>query len=451
MLKLFSGEWAGTMAMTEPDVGTSLGDITTTAVKAPDSDHYLIRGTKRFISSGDHDLTENIVHPVLARIEGAPPGVKGLSLFVVPKYRLDAAGNPSVFNDVTTAGIEHKMGIKGSATATLVFGDRSDCHGWLIGEPNAGLKYMFELMNSARVFTGIQAVGVASTAYQCALQYARERLQGRDIATKDPTSPPIPIIEHPDVRVMLLRQKAFIDGCLGLLLYCANEADKRRAVDDPAEQERVTLLLEMLTPCCKAHAADGAFQSITLALQCLGGVGYSEEFPIAQLLRDSKVFSIYEGANGIQALDLLGRKVPMRNGAAMRALMAEVTKTLEEADQLEPLKDITAKVREVQNELIATTMHLAMLGMSGQVHLYVCNATAYLECFSQMALAWQLLIQAMAAQRALDAGSTEKDFYEGKIQTARFYANNVIPHALATMQILKSDERTALDFKQEWF
>jgi butyryl-CoA dehydrogenase len=451
MLKLFSGEWAGTMALTEPDAGTSLGDITTTAVKAPDGDHYLIKGTKRFISSGDHDLTENIIHPVLARIQGAPPGVKGISLFIVPKYRLNPDGRPGAFNDVVTAGIEHKLGLKGEVAATLIFGDSEHCHGWLLGEPNSGLKYMFELMNYARVFTGIQAVAQASAAYHRALQYTRERLQGRDITSKDPTAPPIAIINHPDVRLMLLRQKAFIEGCLGLIMYCAYKADIRKASDDQAEQDRIQLLLELLTPCCKAHASDAAFQSITTALQCFGGVGYSEEFPVAQMLRDNKVFSIYEGANGIQALDLLGRKIPMKAGEAVRVLMAEISSTIDEAEAIESLKDIAAKVRAIQTEVIAATMHLAGIGMSGQVHLYVCNATDYLEMFSQMALAWQLLMQAVVAHKAIEAGTTEEDFYRGKIETARFYAGRVVPHALATAQIIKSSERTALDFKPEWF
>ena len=451
MPKLLAGEWLGTMALTEPDAGTSLGDITASAVESPDAGHYLIRGVKRFISSGDHDLTPNIIHPVLARIEGAPPGVKGISLFVVPKYRLDADGNPDEFNDVITAGVEHKMGLKASATVTLNFGDNDDCHGWLIGEANSGLKHMFQLMNEARVFTGIQAVSQASAAYQVALEYTKERVQGRDIANQDPTTPQIPIINYADVRRMLLEQKAFVEGCLGLVLYCARQADIMNATEDEEERERLNLILEVLTPCCKAHGSDGAFQSITTALQCLGGVGFTEDFPVAQMLRDNKVFSIYEGANGIQALDLLGRKIPMKNGAAMKAFMKEVGRTLKEAAGIEALKDITEKVQGLQNELIATTMHLAGVGMSGKVHLYVANASAYLGVFSRMALSWQLLAQAMVAQKALDAGTDETDFYTGKVETARFYANTVIPHALAATQILKSNESTALDFKEEWF
>jgi alkylation response protein AidB-like acyl-CoA dehydrogenase len=452
MMKLFSGEWAGTMALTEPQAGTSIGDIVTTAEKAPDGDHYYIKGVKRFISSGDHDLAPNIVHPVLARIKGAPAGIKGISLFVVPKYRLDADGNPAEFNDVITAGIEHKLGLKAQATATLDFGDNDNCHGWLIGEPNSGLQCMFQLMNRARVYTGIQAVAGASVAYHSAVQYANERVQGRSIEDmKDPMAPQVPIIAHTDVRQMLLKQKAFIEGCLGLILYCAKKADIMENTENAEERDEVNLLLEVLTPCCKAHGSYGAFEAITLALQVFGGAGYCEEFPVAQLLRDNKVFSIYEGANGIQALDLLGRKVAMKAGAAVRALMGEIGKTLEEAAAFSGLGDIAEKVQRVRDEVIATTMHLGMLGMSGQVYLYVANASAYLDMFSRMALAWQLLRQAIAAQRALNDGATEADFYQACIETARFYVNTEVPHALATAEVIKSNEHTALDFKPEWF
>lgn len=451
LLKLYTGEWAGTMALTEPDVGTSLGDIKTSAVKAPDGGHYLIKGTKRFITSGDHDLTENIIHPVLVRMEGAPPGVKGISLFLVPKYRVNDDGTVGAFNDVATAGVEHKMGLKASATCTLNFGEHDDCHGWLIGEPHAGLSYMFQLMNRARIFVGIQAVAGASVAYHCALKYARERVQGRDITERDPLTPQIPIIQHADVRNMLLRQKAFIEGCLGMILYCSRLADDGFHTDDEQLSEHNRLLLELLTPCCKAHGSDGAFESIRLALQCFGGAGYCEEFPVAQILRDNKVFSIYEGANGIQALDLLGRKVPMQQGAAVRALMEEIGKTIAEASALDPLKDLAGTVEKAQNEVVAATMHLAGLGLSGEVHLYVANATAFLEMFSQLIISWQLLMQAVVAQRALDAGTDEIAFYQGKIETARFYTGQVLPHAIATARMLQKNERTALDFNPEWF
>lgn len=448
---LYGGVWGGTMALTEPDAGSSLGDITTTAVKASDGDHYLIRGTKRFISSGDHDLTENIVHPVLVRLEGAPPGVKGISLVVVPKRRVNPDGSLGEFNNVVTAGIEHKMGLRGQATASLIFGEQGECHGWLIGEPNKGLSYMFQLMNHARVFTGIQAVAGASAAYHCAVQYARERLQGREITNRDPLSPQIPIISHADVRRMLLQQKAFIEGALGMILFCAKVADRLQNTTDEEEKKNCNLLLETLTPCCKAHVSDEAFKSIATALQCFGGAGFCEEFPVAQLLRDSKVFSIYEGANGIQAMDLLGRKVPMEAGAAVRVLMMQIGKNIAEASALEALKPLADKVQEVQNAVIDVTMHLGAIGMSGAVNLYICNATAYLEMFSQLVMAWQHLTQATVAQQALDAGADDADFYRAKLETARFYINTTTPHTLATAQMLKAVERTALDYPPDWF
>lgn len=451
MSKLYSGEWGGTMALTEPDVGTSLGDIKTTAVKAADGDYYQITGTKRFISSGDHDLSVNIVHPVLARIQGAPPGVKGISLFVVPKYRVNNDGSIGEFNDVITAGIEHKMGLKGQATATLNLGEHGNCRGWLIGEPNEGLKYMFELMNRARVFTGIQAVSGASVAYQAALEYCKERLQGREITCRDATAPQIAIIHHADVRSMLLKQKAFIEGALGMVMFCAKLADCFENTTDEEEKQRINLILEMMTPCCKAHFSNVSVESITQAMQCFGGAGYCEEFPVAQLLRDNKVFSIYEGANGIQAMDLLGRKVPMEAGAAVRALMMEMGTTIAEASALETLKELQEKVQEVQNEVIAATMYLGGIGMSGQVNEYICNATMYLEMFSQLLMGWQHLKQAIVAQRVLDAGTDEADFYHGKIETARFYINTVLPHAVSSAKILQSNEYTALNFKPEWF
>ncbi|MFC1734633.1 acyl-CoA dehydrogenase [Candidatus Hydrogenedentota bacterium] len=449
--KLYSGEWAGTMALTEPRAGSSLSDITTQARKAEDSDYYMIKGVKSFITSGDHDLTDNIVHPALVRIEGAPPGVKGISLMIVPKFRLDEDGNVGEFNDVTTAGIEDKLGIKLSATATLNFGDNDDCRGWLLGEENKGLFYMFQLLNESRVFTGLQSVALASTAYQCALEYARERIQGRELTSKDPATPPVPIIRHPDVRRMLLQQKAFVEGALGLVLYATKLSDLMRAAENEEDRERLGLLLDVLTPVIKAHFSDCAFESISLAMQCFGGVGYTEEAPIAQLLRDSKVFSIYEGTNGIQALDLLGRKLMMKNGAAGRALMAEIRKTIESGKLDENLKELGEKLEELQKNIAETTMDLAKTGQTGDVNLFLCNATPFLHAFSQMLMSWQWLTQALVARQAIDGGTDELDFYEAKINTARYYINWTTRQALATMQTVKSKERTALDFKEAWF
>ena len=447
--KLLSGEWGGTMALTEPQAGSSLSDVKTTAVKAADGDHYLVKGTKCFISSGDHDLAENIIHPVLARLPGAPPGVKGISLFIVPKYRVRADGSVGEPNDVVTGGIEHKLGLRGQATATLNFGENGDCRGWLMGEPNKGLAYMFRLMNAARIGTGLQANAVASNAYQHALQYAKDRLQGRDIAEKDATSPQIPIIRHPEVRRMLLAQKAYTEGVFALLATAANLIDRRRVARSPGEGERLGDLLEILTPVCKAYGSEISFQSTILAIQVYGGYGFSEEFPLAQMLRDQKVFSIYEGTNNIQAMDLLGRKVVMKDGAPFKALVAEILKTTGEARALPALKDMAGKVDAALQTVVEVTQQLARIGFADP-RTYLSHASPYLTMFSQLVVAWQLLQEAVTAQRALDAGTSEEPFYRGKLAAAQFYANNDLPHVQATAEVIKNGDRAALDCQEAW-
>ena len=449
--KLLAGDWGGTMALTEPQAGTSLGDITTSATPVEGEDYYLIRGTKRFISSGDQDITENIIHPTLARIEGAPPGVKGISLFIVPKYRINEDGSSGESNDVLTAGIEHKLGLKGQATAELKYGENDQCRGWLLGEPNQGLKYMFLLMNTARVHTGVQAIAQASAAYQCALQYTQERVQGREVTEQDPTTPQIPIIKHAEVRRMLLRQKAYVEGVISLLMYCAVLSDRIRVADSPEEEENYHALLEILTPVCKAYGSDIAYESIMLALQCYGGSGYVEEFPIAQMLRDNRVFSVYEGTNEIQAMDLLGRKVATKQGAYLQILMAEVSKTLAEAGAIESLGDQTAKVQKALDAVVEVTMHLGAIGLSGDHRTYISHATPYLRAFSQLVIAWQFLWQSVLARRALDSGAGETAFYEGKIATAKYYIDAILPSTHTICELIKSGEDSALNFKDEWF
>ena len=451
--KLYGGEWGGTMCLTEPQAGSSLSDVKTTAVKASGGDYYLLTGTKCFISSGDHDITENIVHPVLAKIPGSPPGVKGISLFIVPKYRINRDGSIGEFNDVVTAGIEHKLGLKGNATATLSFGENGDCRGWLLGEANRGLAYMFQLMNHARISTGLQATSLASNAYQQALEYARERMQGRRISEKDPTTPPVPIIRHPDVRRMLLAQKATTEGMFALLAYAAFLGDKERHSPNGGERKTAADILDVLTPVCKAYGSEASYDSIVLAIQCHGGYGFSEEFPLAQMLRDCKVFPIYEGTNGIQAMDLLGRKVVMKGGEAFRTVLAEISKTVEESSALPALADMSGKVAAASSEVGETTAQLAGLAMGGDVEAYIGSATPYLRMFSRLVISWLLLWQSTIAQKALDAGAggTERNYYEGKLAAARYYLDNELPHLHATAQILKSGERTALDFNEEWF
>ena len=449
--KLFDGEWGGTMCLSEPDAGSALGDLTTTATKAPDGDYYLIKGVKRWISSGDHDLTDNIIHPVLARIEGAPPGTKGISLFLVPKYRVNEDGSLGDFNDVETAGIEHKLGLRAQATATLNFGENDDCRGWLLGEEHRGLIHMFDLVNNARIHVGIQAVSQATAAYEIALQYARERLQGRKFTNPDPTSEPVAIIEHADVRQMLLQQKAYTEGMFSLLQYCAYMDDLSQTAETEEERERAENLLGVLTPVGKAYGSDISFESIRLAIQTLGGAGFTEDFPIAQMLRDCKVHSIYEGTNGIQGQDLLGRRIVKNQGAALRTAMEEISKDVAAANAYENLAPFAKKVEETQEKVGALTMHLGQIGMSGDVDLYMANATLYLRVFSELVCSWQLLRQATVAQRKLSEGSDETAFYQGKIEAARFYIQNVLPHTHTNIELLMNNERIALDFEQSWF
>jgi len=451
--KLYAGQWAGTMCLTEPQAGSSLSDVKTSAVKSENGEYYLVTGTKVFISNGDQDLTENIVHPVLARIPGSPPGVKGISLFIVPKFRMNGAGSFEHFNDVTTANLEHKLGLRGNATATLNFGDNGDCRGWLLGEPNRGLAYMFQLMNHARIATGLQATSVATNAYQHALQYARERLQGRTATEKNPTAPQVPIIKHADVRRMLLAQKATTEGMFALLAFAAFLDDKKEHCPDQVERMQAEATLELLTPVCKAYGSESSFDSIVQAIQCHGGYGFSEEFPLAQMLRDCKVFPIYEGTNGIQAMDLLGRKVIMKGGEPFKGLLAQISDTVAEASQIETLKDMAANVEAALNEVGETTVHLGGIALQGDIEFYLSCAVPYLRMFSPLILSWLFLWQSIVAQKALDSGPSDADqsYYKGKLATARYYMNNELPHLHASAQILKNGERTALDFDEAWF
>ena len=306
MYKLYSGEWAGTMCLTEPGAGSDVGALKTTAKRLPDGT-FSITGTKCFISSGDHNLTENIVHPVLARIEGDPPGTKGISIFIVPKYRVNDDGSLGEFNDVNTGGIEHKMGIKGSATAVLNFGEEGKCIGELLGNEREGMKIMFQMMNEARLGTGMQGLDTGSAAYEHAVQYARERIQGTAIwEGKNPDAKPVTIINHPDVRRKLLWMKAHVEGIRAMNYFVAYCMDRSKVAATAEEKENWEGFLDLMTPVCKAYSSDKGVQICSLAMDVYGGYGYCSEYPIEQYYRDVKIATIYEGTNGIQALDLVG-------------------------------------------------------------------------------------------------------------------------------------------------
>jgi len=424
--KMMAGEWQGTMALTEPQAGSSLSDITLTA-EPTDQGYYRIKGQKIFISAGDHDGVDNVVHLTLGRIKGAPAGVRGISLFIIPKKRIEADGSLK-FNDVNCAGIYHKLGYRGAPITQLAFGENDDCRGWLVGEPNKGLGYMFQMMNEARVDVGLGAACISSAAYYASLEYAKERPQGRRLSAKDPLSPQIPIIEHPDIRRMLLFQKAIVEGALSLLMQCSKYHDLE-LVAEGDQREGYNLLLELLTPVAKTYPAEMGILSCSAGIQILGGYGYCDEFPLEQFYRDVRIHPIHEGTTGIQGLDLLGRKVIMKNGRAYKFYLSEVKHTIEEAKQVESLAAYAQTLAQAVEKLEGVTNHLIGIAMQGNPEMFLADATLYLEFFGIVSVAWQWLLQALVAQRRLAGPHATEDesFYRGKILVCRYFFGYELP------------------------
>ena len=421
---MLDGRFTGTMALTEPQAGSSLADVAARA--APRNGHFLLSGSKIFISGGDHDLAENVVHLLLARIDGAPPGTRGVSLFLVPRLR-PAPGGGWEENDVAVTGLIHKIGWRGLPSVALALGERGDCRGWLVGEPHRGLACMFQMMNEARLMVGAHGAATASVAYQESLAYARERLQGRPASSRDPARPPVPIVEHADVRRMLLRQKAIVGGSVALVLRAARLADLAAHAGTGAERERARLLLDLLTPVAKSFPAERGFESTALALQVHGGYGYSSEYLPEAWLRDQKLNSIHEGTTGIQGLDLLGRKAVAGGGAALRALGEEV----EAARARAAAAGVDAAWGEAVGEAAARvgglTMELARRGLDGDVEGMLLHSADYLELFSTLCVAWAWLEQAAAAREALASGRGDPDFLEGTLAAARYWIRGELP------------------------
>ena len=416
---MFEGRFLGTMALTEPDAGSSLSDVRTKAVPAGDGTYH-ITGTKIWISGGDHELTENIIHLLLARIDGAPQGVKGISLFVVPKRLVGDDGASGASNHVALGGIIHKMGWRGTTSALLNFGEHGPCTGYLVGEANKGLAYMFHMMNDARISVGRSATAMAYTAYRYSLEYARTRKQGRLPGEKDPLKPPVAIIEHADIRRMLLLQKATVEGALHLVLECARLVDDQETAPTDAERTRAGLLLEMLTPIAKTWPSIAGQESISNAMQILGGYGYAREYDVEQLYRANRLNQIHEGTNGIQSLDLLGRKVMMEKGAAYQALVETMLATAADAEPTLP--ELVTSLRAAIGELGTTTTTLVRAMMAEPARA-LANANAYLDCASRTVVAWLWLRQALVAQRAIATGPSEAErhFYEGKLRAAQYF------------------------------
>ncbi len=446
--KMAAGEWQGTMALTEPQAGSSLSDIYTVYEVQADGS-YLISGQKIYISGGDHTGVENVVHLLLARQKGGPKGVKGVSLFVVPKYLSGDSGLQD--NHVTTAGIYGKMGQKGYVAAHLMFGEQGPTRGYLVGNEFRGLNNMFLMMNEARIGTGMMAAGAASAAYYASLQYARERPQGRHPGNKDVDSPQVIIIEHADVRRMLLFQKSVVEGSIALLLQCSLYEDQYRAQQD----DRSRLLLELLTPIAKSFPSEYGNESVSMAMQVLGGAGYTDDHPVEQLFRDIRVNAIYEGTTTIHGLDLLGRKVMMENGAAVGYLAEEFTRTIGKAQGRERTRELAGRLGRSTQELQEVLQQL--LGLAHQEsdpRVFLADATVFLDYFGLHVIAWMWLKQAVAALDALDAGATvgggavgpeEQRFYESKIRTAAYFMDYVFPRTLGLRATLMSGNRLTLE------
>ncbi|MEM9107015.1 MAG: acyl-CoA dehydrogenase [Pseudomonadota bacterium] len=440
---MVEGRYFGTMALSEPHAGSSVGDIRTRA--EPQSDgSYRLFGNKMWISGADHEMSENIINLVLAKIPGGPPGVKGISLFIVPRYLINDDGTRGARNDVKLAGLNHKMGCRGTVNCVLNFGDEEGAVGYLIGEPNAGLQYMFSMMNEMRIGVGLSAAALASTGYLHALDYAKERTQGRKLTDRDPATPMIPIIEHADVKRMLLQQKAYAEGAMALCLYAARLSDEKRAGDEDAT-ERATLLLDVLTPIVKSWPSEFGLRANEIAIQVYGGAGYTRDYPVERFYRDNRLNHIHEGTRGIQGLDLLGRKVPMQNGAPLKTLVAEIHKTIKEAAENPDLSTYAAELEQAVHRAVDTTM--TMGGKAGQLgqETYLANATIYLDMLGHVVVAWLWLRQAMAAREAGGQGTTSRATIEGKLATCQYFFRYELPVIESQCALLSRMDTTCME------
>ena len=441
---MFAGTWGGTMCLTEPHAGSALDKLRTIATRQEDGS-YRIVGNKCFISAGDQDLTENIIHLVLARTPDAPKGTRGLSLFVVPSVREDQSPN-----DVTVTALEEKMGLHGSPTCGLAFGDQGDCTGYILGGEGEGLRHMFLMMNEARIAVGLQGVAIANLAYQLALEYARERVQGvpaqsmRDVNAKE-----VAIIEHPDVRRMLLTMKAYSEGIRSLLLGTATFFDRAAIAESEAERDRYEDLINILTPICKAYGSYRAFEVADLGIMVHGGYGYIREYKIEGLLRDVKIAAIYEGTNGIQALDLLGRKVARKGGKLFMTCVQWINELIASAKDHPVVGELAAQLSKSRDDLTGITMELGTKSRGGDLVYPILSASPYLELFGDVVVGRLLVEQALLAANRLeeDVPPRMKRFYEAKIETARFFVYQLLPRTGMLAQSIRSDDRSALNIQ----
>ncbi|MDX9785298.1 MAG: acyl-CoA dehydrogenase [Desulfobacterales bacterium] len=433
--KMYTGQWTGTMLLTEAEAGSDLGALTTTAVKNPDGT-YTITGNKIFISGGEHDLTENIIHPTLARIEGAPEGSRGISLFLVPKYLVHDDGSLGARNDIICTGIERKIGLHGNATCAMALGSRGKCIGTLLGQENKGLAAMFIMMNEERLAVGLQALSCASSSYLHALSYARQRIQGVMLGSRDKAS--VAIVNHPDVRRMLLTMKMYVEGMRSLLYFVGLCEDKKHIAQSEEQKEIYQDLIDVLIPVAKGYVSDRAVEVCDMGVQVFGGYGYIREYPVGQLLCDVRVCPIYEGTNGIQAMDLLGRKLGMKQGNAFKHLLGRMQKTIAEAKAAAPVAELAEKLTLAVGKLGETAMHLGMTAMGPDVKKAFSFACPFLQVIGDVTMAWMLLWRATVAAQKLEKTDNKRDivFYEGQLKSAEYFIKTVLPVTLGRMRAI---------------
>ena len=446
--KLVEGEWFGTMCLSEPQAGSSLADIRSKADPLDDGS-YKITGTKMWISGGEQDITDNIIHMVLAKIPGSPPGVKGISLFLVPKTRVNEDGSLGDSNNIALAGLNHKMGCRGATNCLLNFGESGDSIGYLVGEANQGLANMFHMMNEARISVGMSAVMSGLGGYLYSLDYARNRPQGRPLVNRNPEDPQVMISEHADIKRMLMTQKAFIEGAQTLIYYSAQLIDQKKLATDSATVARIDLLLDLLTPICKSWPSEFCLEANKLAIQVLGGYGYTREYPVERLYRDNRLNHIHEGTWGIQGLDILGRKAQMQNGAAVAVLRDEIQITLDAAADLAGLASHCVQLSDALAQVEAT---IKAVSEADDSSLALANATIFLDAMGHVVIAWMWLKQAVAATVGLDRGhEPDTAFYQGKLAAAQFFYRYELPKIQSNLAVVASLDSTCYDLASDQF
>ncbi len=448
--KMMSGEWGGTMLITEPEAGSDVGALTSTAVKNDDGT-YTITGSKIFISAGEHNMTDNIVHAALARIEGAPEGTRGISLFLVPKINVNDDGSLGEFNNVVCTGIEKKMGLHGNSTASLTLGGSGKCVGTLLGSENKGMSAMFVMMNEARQVVGQQGHCLATTSYLYSLNYAKERVQSANL--KNPREGSVPIIQHPDVRRQLMIMKSYVEGFRSLIYYSGRCFDRMAVADNDEEKTKYQKRIEILTPIIKGYITNRALDVCSHGIQVHGGYGYIKEYPVEQLLRDAKILEIYEGTNGIQAIDLLNRKMRMDGGRPFMDFLAEIQDTVTMSKSTTGMEDLAGRLQKAldrYNEIVAT---MAKTAMSDKAEYAFAHATPLLDVTGDLVIAWLLLWRATVATRALEKGAKKKDesFYEGQVKTAEFFICSSLPVTIGKMEAISQMNGAVVEISEESF